>query len=145
VNGSIDILLVEDNEGDAHLTREALKRAKVRNRVHTTSDGVEAMQFLRREGTFADAPRPDLILLDLNLPNMDGREVLEAIKADPALKPIPIVVVTSSAAEQDILKSYDLNANCYVTKPVDLQQFLHVIGSVGDFWLDIVKLPPKET
>jgi chemotaxis family two-component system response regulator Rcp1 len=145
VNGSIDILLVEDNEGDAHLTREALKRAKVRNRVHTTSDGVEAMQFLRREGTFADAPRPDLILLDLNLPNMDGREVLEAIKADPTLRPIPIVVVTSSAAEQDILKSYDLNANCYVTKPVDLQQFLHVIGSVGDFWLDIVKLPPKET
>jgi chemotaxis family two-component system response regulator Rcp1 len=144
VNGSIDILLVEDNEGDAHLTREALKRAKVRNRVHTTSDGVEAMQFLRREGSFADAPRPDLILLDLNLPNMDGREVLEAIKADPSLRPIPIVVVTSSAAEQDILKSYDLNANCYVTKPVDLQQFLHVIGSVGDFWLDIVKLPPKE-
>lgn len=144
MNGSIDILLVEDNEGDAHLTREALKRAKVRNRVHTTSDGVEAMQFLRREGSFADAPRPDLILLDLNLPNMDGREVLEAIKADPSLRPIPIVVVTSSAAEQDILKSYDLNANCYVTKPVDLQQFLHVIGSVGDFWLDIVKLPPKE-
>ena len=144
MNGSIDILLVEDNEGDAHLTREALKRARVRNRVHTTSDGVEAMQFLRREGTYADAPRPDLILLDLNLPNMDGREVLEAIKADPALKPIPVVVVTSSAAEQDILKSYDLNANCYVTKPVDLQQFLHVIGSVGDFWLDIVKLPPKE-
>ena len=144
MNGSIDILLVEDNEGDAHLTREALKRARVRNRVHTTSDGVEAMQFLRREGTFADAPRPDLILLDLNLPNMDGREVLEAIKADPSLRPIPIVVVTSSAAEQDILRSYDLNANCYVTKPVDLQQFLHVIGSVGDFWLDIVKLPPKE-
>lgn len=144
MNGSIDILLVEDNEGDAHLTREALKRAKVRNRVHTTCDGVEAMQFLRREPPFADAPRPDLVLLDLNLPNMDGREVLEAIKADPALRPIPIVVVTSSAAEQDILKSYDLNANCYVTKPVDLQQFLHVIGSVGDFWLDIVKLPPKE-
>lgn len=145
MNGSIDILLVEDNEGDAHLTREALKRARVRNRVHTTSDGVEAMQFLRREGAFADAPRPDLILLDLNLPNMDGREVLEAIKADASLRPIPVVVVTSSAAEQDILKSYDLNANCYVTKPVDLQQFLHVIGSVGDFWLDIVKLPSKET
>jgi CheY-like chemotaxis protein len=145
VNGSIDILLIEDNEGDAHLTREALKRARVRNRVHTTSDGVEAMQFLRQEGTFADSPRPDLILLDLNLPNMDGREVLEAIKADPTLKMIPIVVVTSSAAEQDIVKSYNLNANCYVTKPVDLQQFLRVIGSVGDFWLDIVKLPPKET
>ena len=106
MSGSIDILLVEDNEGDAHLTREALKRAKVSNRVHTTSDGVEAMQFLRREGPFADAPRPDLVLLDLNLPNMDGREVLEAIKADPALRTIPIVVVTSSAAEQDILRSY---------------------------------------
>jgi two-component system, chemotaxis family, response regulator Rcp1 len=144
LNGSIDILLVEDNEGDAHLTREALKRAKVRNRVHLATDGVEAMQFLRREGAFADAPRPDLVLLDLNLPNMDGREVLQAIKADPALRYIPIVVVSSSAAEQDILKSYDLNANCYVTKPVDLQQFLHVIGSVGDFWLDIVKLPAKE-
>jgi chemotaxis family two-component system response regulator Rcp1 len=144
VSGSIDILLVEDNEGDAHLTREALKRAKVRNRVHTTCDGVEAMQFLRREGDFAGSPRPDLVLLDLNLPNMDGREVLEAIKADPALRAIPVVVVTSSAAEADIVRTYALNANCYVTKPVDLQQFLHVIGSVGDFWLDIVKLPPKD-
>jgi len=144
VTASIDILLVEDNEGDAHLTREALKKAKVRNRVHTASDGVEAMEFLHREGKFADAPRPDLVLLDLNLPNMDGREVLEAMKADPALRTIPVVVVTSSAAEQDIVRTYSLNANCYVTKPVDLQQFFHVIGSVGDFWLDIVKLPPKD-
>ncbi len=141
---SIDILLVEDNEGDAHLTREALKRAKVRNRVHTTTDGVEAMQFLMREGSYADAPRPDLVILDLNLPNMDGREVLEAIKANPELRSIPVVVVTSSAAETDIVRTYDLNANAYVTKPVDLHQFLHVIGSVGDFWLDIVKLPPKD-
>jgi chemotaxis family two-component system response regulator Rcp1 len=145
VNSSIDILLVEDNEGDVHLTQEALKRAKVRNRVHVTNDGVEAMEFLRRQGPFAGAPRPDLVLLDLNLPNMDGREVLEAMKADASLRTIPVVVVTSSAAEQDIVRTYALSANCYVTKPVDLQQFLHVIGSVGDFWLDIVKLPPKES
>lgn len=140
----IDILLVEDNEADALLSQEALKRAKVRNRVHVVNDGAEAMEFLRRQGPFAEAPRPDLMLLDLNLPNMDGREVLEAMKADPALKTIPVVVVTSSAAEQDIVRTYDLNANAYVTKPVDLQQFLRVIGSVGDFWLEIVKLPPKD-
>jgi chemotaxis family two-component system response regulator Rcp1 len=103
------------------------------------------MEFLRRQGPFAGAPRPDLVLLDLNLPNMDGREVLEAMKADPSFRTIPVVVVTSSAAEQDIVRTYALSANCYVTKPVDLQQFLHVIGSVGDFWLDIVKLPPKES
>jgi CheY-like chemotaxis protein len=137
--------LVEDNEGDAHLTQEALKKAKVRNRVHVASDGVEAMQFLKREGEFTQAPRPDLVLLDLNLPNMDGREVLEAMKADAELRTIPVVVVTSSAAEQDVVRSYSLNANCYVTKPVDLQQFFHVLGSVGDFWLDIVKLPPKDS
>jgi chemotaxis family two-component system response regulator Rcp1 len=119
VTAPIDILLVEDNEGDVHLTQEALKKAKVRNRVHTTTDGVEAMQFLRRE-------------------------VLEAMKSDPSLRFIPVVVVTSSAAEQDIVKTYALNANCYVTKPVDLQQFLHVIGTLGDFWLEIVKLPPKD-
>ncbi len=145
MTAAIDILLVEDNEGDVHLTLEALKKAKVRNRVHTTTDGVEAMQFLRREKPYADAPRPDLVLLDLNLPNMDGREVLEAMKSDPSLRSIPVVIVTSSAAEQDIVKTYALNANCYVTKPVDLQQFLHVIGSVGDFWLQIVKLPPKDS
>jgi CheY-like chemotaxis protein len=144
VSASIDILLVEDNEGDAHLTQEALKKAKVRNRVHVAGDGVEAMRFLNRQGEFAAAPRPDLVLLDLNLPNMDGREVLEAMKADANLRTIPVVVVTSSAAEQDIVRSYALNANCYVTKPVDLQQFFHVIGSVGDFWLEIVKLPPKD-
>jgi chemotaxis family two-component system response regulator Rcp1 len=140
----VDILLVEDNEGDVHLTQEALKRAKVRNRVHVAGDGVEAMEFLRRQGRFADAPRPDLVLLDLNLPNMDGREVLEEIKKDESLRTIPVVVVTSSEAEQDIVRTYALQANAYVTKPVDLQQFLHVIGSVGDFWLQIVKLPPKD-
>ncbi len=143
MSGSIDILLVEDNEGDAHLTQEALRRAKVRNRVHVAIDGGEAMRFLRKEAPFLDAPRPDLVLLDLNLPEMDGREVLAAMKADPALRTIPVVVVTSSEAEQDIVRTYELNANCYVTKPVDLKQFLHVISSVGDFWLDIVKLPGK--
>ena len=139
----IDILIVEDNEGDVHLTQEALRKAKVQNRVHVASDGVEAMDFLRRKGPHATAPRPDLILLDLNLPNMDGREVLDELKRDEELKTIPVVVVTSSAAEQDIVRTYSLNANCYVTKPVDLNQFLHVIGSVSDFWLQIVKLPPK--
>jgi chemotaxis family two-component system response regulator Rcp1 len=143
VTQPIDILIVEDNEGDVHLTREALRKAKVQNRVHVASDGVEAMEFLRRQGPHANAPRPDLILLDLNLPNMDGREVLDELKRDEALKTIPVVVVTSSAAEQDIVRTYSLSANCYVTKPVDLNQFLHVIGSVSDFWLQIVKLPPK--
>jgi CheY-like chemotaxis protein len=140
----IDILLVEDNEGDVHLTREALKRAKVSNRVHVAADGVEAMDFLMRRPPFGDAPRPDLVLLDLNLPNMDGREVLEAMKSDPSLRTIPVVVVTSSAAEQDVVRTYALNANAYVTKPVDLHQFLHVIGAVGDFWLQIVRLPQKD-
>lgn len=143
MTASINILLVEDNEGDAHLTQEALRRAKVRNNVHIVTDGAEAMTFLRNEPPFTDAARPDLVLLDLNLPGMDGREVLEAMKGDPRLRTIPVVVVTSSEAEQDIVRTYELNANCYVTKPVDLQQFLHVIGSVGDFWLDIVKLPGK--
>jgi two-component system, chemotaxis family, response regulator Rcp1 len=140
----IEILVVEDNEGDVHLTREALKQAKVSNRVHVASDGVEAMDFLRRKGAFPNAPRPDLVLLDLNLPNMDGREVLEAMKKDPQLRSIPVVIVTSSAAEQDVVQTYSLNANAYVTKPVDLHQFLHVIGAVSDFWLQIVRLPPKE-
>jgi chemotaxis family two-component system response regulator Rcp1 len=144
MSGPIDILVVEDNEGDVHLMREALKRAKVSNRVHVASDGVEAMEFLRRQGAFAEAPRPDLVLLDLNLPNMDGREVLDEMKKDATLRTIPVVVVTSSAAEQDVVRTYSLNANAYVTKPVDLHQFLHVIGAVGEFWLQIVKLPPKD-
>jgi two-component system, chemotaxis family, response regulator Rcp1 len=143
MSSPIDILVVEDNEGDVHLTREALKRAKVSNRVHVVTDGTEAMDFLRRKGEFTDAPRPDLVLLDLNLPNMDGREVLHEMKQDADLRTIPVVVVTSSAAEQDVVRTYALSANAYVTKPVDLHQFLHVIGAVGEFWLQIVKLPPK--
>jgi two-component system, chemotaxis family, response regulator Rcp1 len=144
MSSPIDILLVEDNEGDVHLTREALKKAKVSNRVYVANDGVEAMDFLRRQGAFPNAPRPDLVLLDLNLPNMDGREVLDEMKKDAHLRTIPVIVVTSSAAEQDVVRTYALNANAYVTKPVDLHQFLHVIGAVSDFWLQIVKLPPKE-
>jgi CheY-like chemotaxis protein len=135
--------MVEDNEGDVTLTLEALERAKVKNRIHIAADGVEAMAFLRRQGEHANAPRPDLILLDLNLPRMDGREVLEALKADPELKTIPVVVLTTSQAEEDIVRSYKLNANCYITKPVDLQQFLQVIKSIGEFWLQVVKLPPS--
>lgn len=139
----VEILLVEDNPGDVRLTREALREGKVRNNLHVTPDGVEALRFLRREGEYADAVRPDLILLDLNLPKKDGREVLEDIKADPSLRYIPVVVLTSSEAEQDIVRAYDLHANCYVTKPVDLDQFIHVVHSIEDFWFTIVKLPPE--
>ena len=137
----IEILLVEDNPGDVRLTIEALRDAKVHNRVNVAPDGVEAMAFLRQEGKHADAPRPDLILLDLNLPKKDGREVLAEIKADDRLKHIPVVILTTSRAEQDILKSYDLHANCYVTKPVDLDQFISVVRSIEDFWLTVVALP----
>jgi two-component system, chemotaxis family, response regulator Rcp1 len=140
---AVEILLVEDNPGDVRLTREALREGKVRNNLHVAADGVEAGQFLRREGKFANAVRPDLILLDLNLPRKDGREVLEDIKSDPALRHIPVVVLTSSQAEQDILRAYELHANCYVTKPVDLDQFIHVVHSIEDFWFTIVKLPPE--
>lgn len=139
----IDILLVEDNPGDARLAREALKESKICNVLHVVRDGVEAMSFLRREQPFADATRPDLILLDLNLPRMDGREVLAQVKSDPALRHIPIVILTTSAHEEDVLRSYDLHANCYVTKPIDLQQFIHVIRSIEDFWLTVVKLPSR--
>jgi CheY-like chemotaxis protein len=139
----IAILLVEDNPGDVRLTMEALREAKVHNRVHVAPDGVAAMAFLRQEGTYADAPRPDLILLDLNLPKKDGREVLAEIKADDRLKHIPVVILTTSHAEQDILQSYDLHANCYVTKPVDLDQFIRVVRSIEDFWLTVVALPPE--
>ncbi len=137
----IDILLVEDNPGDVRLTREALKDAKVRNELHVVEDGVEAMRYLRREDSYANAPRPDLILLDLNLPKKDGREVLSEIKQDLELKRIPVVVLTTSQAEEDILRSYNLHANCYVTKPVDLNQFLIIVKSIEDFWLTVVKLP----
>jgi len=139
----IEILLVEDSPGDVRLTQEAFKDAKVLNNLHVVWDGVEALRFLNREGEYAEAPRPDLILLDLNLPKKDGREVLAEIKADNDLMRIPVVILTISKAEEDILRTYNLHANCYVTKPVDLNQFVTVIQSVEDFWLSIVKLPPN--
>ena len=135
------ILLVEDNPGDVRLTIEGLKEGKVRNKLHVARDGVEALAFLRQEGEFADAVRPDLILLDLNLPRKDGREVLADIKADPDLKTIPVVVLTTSRADQDVLQSYQLQANCYITKPVDLEQFIGVVKSLEEFWLTVVTLP----
>jgi chemotaxis family two-component system response regulator Rcp1 len=137
----IDILLVEDNPGDVRLTIEALKEGKVLNTLSVAVDGVEALSFLHKEGPYADAPRPDLILLDLNLPKKDGREVLAEIKSDDKLKCIPVVVLTTSQAEQDIFKSYNLHANCFITKPVDLEQFIVVLQSIEDFWLTIVRLP----
>jgi chemotaxis family two-component system response regulator Rcp1 len=137
----IEILLVEDNPGDVRLAVEALRDAKVANRLHIVEDGVEAMSFLRREGWYADVPRPDLILLDLNLPRKDGREVLAEIKQDADLKRIPVVILTSSAAEQDVVQAYNLYANCYITKPMDLDQFLKVVRSIEDFWLIVVTLP----
>ena len=139
----INILLVEDNPGDARLTMEALRDAKVRNELSVVVDGVEAMAFLRRENGYASAPRPDLILLDLNLPRKDGRQVLEEIKQDRNLQRIPIAVLTTSQAEKDILTSYNLHANCYITKPVDLDEFIRVVKGIEEFWLSIVKLPPQ--
>ena len=139
----IEILLVEDNPGDVRLTQEAVREAKIRNTLNVVNDGEEAIAYVRRQGEYADRPRPDLILLDLNLPRKDGREVLQDLKSDPDLHRIPVVVLTSSAAEQDILRTYDLYANAYVTKPVDLEQFMHVVSSIQDFWLNIVKLPPE--
>jgi CheY-like chemotaxis protein len=136
-----EVLLVEDSPGDVRLTREALKEGKVRNNLSVVSDGVEAMEFLRREGRYAQAPRPDIVLLDLNMPRKDGREVLAEMKSDESLKRIPVVILTTSEAEQDILKTYDLHANCYLTKPVDLEQFISIVKSVEDFWLTIVQLP----
>jgi CheY-like chemotaxis protein len=137
----IEILLVEDSAGDVRLTKEALRDAKVQNNLHVASDGLEAIAFLFRQGKHANAPRPDLILLDLNLPKKSGQEVLEEIKLDPSLKSIPVVMLTTSAAEEDILRSYQLYANCYITKPVDLDQFLKVVKTIDNFWLAIVKLP----
>ncbi len=138
----IEILLVEDNQGDVVLTREALSEAKIHNRLSVVSDGMEAMAFLRREGVHANAPRPDLILLDLNMPRKNGAEVLAEVKSDPNLKTIPIVILTTSSAEHDVLKAYELNANCYVTKPVDFDQFMKVVQTIDEFWLSIVRLPP---
>ena len=137
----VEILLVEDNPGDVRLTQEALKESKVINNLSVAEDGVEALAFLKREGKYADAPRPDLLLLDLNLPKKDGRELLEEIKADDNLKRIPVVVLTTSKAEEDILRMYDQHANCYITKPIDFDQFIDVVKSIEDFWLTIVKLP----
>ena len=139
----VEILLVEDSPSDTELTLEALREAKVRNHLSVVEDGVQAMQFLRHEGRFVGAPRPDLIMLDLNLPRKDGREVLAEIKADQQLKTIPVVVLTTSRAEQDVLRAYQLSANCYITKPVDFEQFLNVVRSIESFWLFIVTLPPK--
>ena len=139
----IQILMVEDNDGDVFLTLEALKSAKIANEVHVVHDGVEALEFLRREGKYAAAPRPDLILLDLNLPRKDGRQVLADIKPDPELGQIPVVVLTSSAAEQDVVKSYQLHANCYIVKPVDFNGLMEIIGAVEQFWLAVVTLPSR--
>lgn len=139
----IEILLVEDNPADVRLTREALKEEKLHNNLSVVTDGEEALAFLRRKGRYAEAVQPDLILLDLNLPRKDGREVLEEIKKDDTLKTIPVVVLTMSDAEWDVLQSYRLHANCYIRKPLDLNQFSRVVKSIQDFWLTIVKLPPK--
>ncbi|HET7392319.1 MAG TPA: response regulator [Candidatus Binatia bacterium] len=143
-NGCIQVLLVEDNPGDVRLTKEALKEGKLLNQLTVVGDGVEALSFLRKEGIYADALQPELILLDLNLPKKDGREVLAEIKADPNLRRIPVVVLTTSSSEEDILKIYDLHANCYITKPVDLEQFMGVVKSIEDFWVSVVKLPSHE-
>lgn len=138
---AVEILLVEDDPDDVQLTMEALKDSKIVNHVSAVGDGVEALSLLRREGKYADSPRPDIILLDLNMPKKDGREVLAEIKEDPHLKHIPVVILTTSHAEQDILKSYRLHANCYITKPVDLEQFNTVVKSIEHFWFAVVQLP----
>jgi chemotaxis family two-component system response regulator Rcp1 len=139
----IEILLVDDSAGDVRLAVEALKESKVLNRVYSVSDGVEAMAFLRKEGKYKDMQCPDLILLDLNMPRKDGRETLAEIKQDPALKFIPVVILTVSSSDEDVFRAYNLHANCYITKPIDLTQFSRVVNSIDDFWFNIVKLPPK--
>jgi len=143
ISKNIEILLVEDNPADIRLAQEAFKDAKVHNVLYAVRDGVEAMAFLRREGKYAKVGRPDLILLDLNLPKKDGREVLAEIKTDEHLKLIPVVILTVSKDEEDILKTYNLHANCYITKPIDFEQFMRVVKGIEEFWLTIVKLPPK--
>ena len=139
----VQILLVEDNEGDVGLIEEVFEEARIRNILHVAEDGEEAILFLHREGKFSGSQRPDIILLDLNLPKKDGREVLREIKEDPNLKKIPVVILTTSGAEKDILRAYDLHANAYITKPLDFEQFTKVVESIGNFWLEIVKLPTK--
>ncbi len=140
---TFEILLVEDNPGDARLAQEALKEGRMSSRLKVVVDGVEAMAYLRREGSFGDAPRPHLVLLDLNLPRKDGRQVLAEMKADPELRRIPVVVLTTSQAEQDVGRSYDLHANCYITKPVDLDRFISVVRSIEEYWCSVVTLPPR--
>jgi len=139
----VEILLVEDDPGDVLMTREAFADYKLRNQLHVVDDGAEAMAFLRQEGQYSDRPRPDLVLLDLNLPRMDGREVLEAIKSDPELASIPVVVLTTSEAEDDVLRSYSLHANAYVTKPVDFERFIEVVRQIDDFFVTVVRLPTR--
>lgn len=139
----IELLLVEDSEPDVRLTMEALHEAKVKNRLWVVEDGVEALEFLRQQGRFADAPRPDLVLLDLNLPRKDGRQVLKEMKNDESLKRIPVVVLTTSKSEEDVFRAYDLHANCYITKPVDFHRFMEVVKSIEDFWLTVVTLPEE--
>jgi chemotaxis family two-component system response regulator Rcp1 len=140
-SGAIEVLLVEDSPGDVRLTREALKDAKVHISLHVATDGIEAMAYLERTGTHVNAPRPDLILLDLNLPKKDGREVLKEIKGSPSLRIIPVVILTTSSSDADVLQSYHLHANCYISKPVDLDGFIKVVQSIDNFWLSVVKLP----
>jgi CheY-like chemotaxis protein len=137
----VELLLIEDNPGDVRLTREALKNSDINVHLSVARDGVEAMDFLRRSGPFADAPKPDLVLLDLNLPRKNGREVLSEIKSDPELKRIPVLIMTTSRAEQDVNRAYHLNANCYITKPMDLDEFLRIVKAIEDFWLKTVTLP----
>ena len=139
----VEILLAEDNPGDVKLTRKALEKGRLANNLHVVNDGVETMQFLRGEGEYEGRPRPDLVLLDLNMPRKDGREVLEDIKKSPDLKRIPVVVLTSSEAEKDVIRSYELHANAYLTKPVDFSGFIDVVGKLEEFWLQVVKLPPE--
>jgi CheY-like chemotaxis protein len=143
VSNPIEILLVEDNPGDVRLIKEVFKDAKIYNAMQVAYDGEAAMEILRREGEYSDAPSPDLILLDLNLPKKDGREVLREIKGDESLKCIPVVILTTSNAEEDLIETYKMNANCYITKPVDLDQFINVVESIENFWLSIVKLPSR--
>jgi chemotaxis family two-component system response regulator Rcp1 len=138
---AIEVLLVEDSPSDARLTEEAFKDGKLRNRLTVVTDGLEALSYLRRQGRYCDAPRPDLVLLDFNLPKMSGREVLKRIKSDPDLQTIPVVVLTTSQAEQDVLEAYQYHANCYIQKPVDLTSFLRIVGAIESFWLTVVKLP----
>lgn len=140
---AIEILLIEDNPADTRLLLEAFKDGKVHNHINTLTNGIDALAFLRKEGIFSNVNRPDIILLDLNLPKKDGREVLQEVKSDRDLKNIPVVILTSSSAEEDILRSYNLHANCYINKPVDLDQFMNIVKSIENFWMTIVKLPPK--